>query len=81
MGVYSGQVFENAQFYLESLPAHVEQARRSSSGEDSILEIPIESCLAPQVAASDFEKEFHQINLRLIVERELFVPLNENRAG
>ncbi|MCA1625948.1 MAG: MBL fold metallo-hydrolase [Acidobacteria bacterium] len=81
MGVYSGQVFENAKFYLESLQARVEQARSSPSGENSILEIPMESCLAPQVEASDFEKEFHQINLRLIIERELFVPSSESRAG
>lgn len=80
MGVSSGQAFENALFYLNSLQTHVEQARRSSSSENSILEIPIESCLAPQVEASDFEKEFHQINLNIIIERGLFMPLNEARV-
>jgi len=52
--------FESALFYLKSLQARVEEARKSSGGEESILEIPIESCLAPQVEASDFEREYHQ---------------------
>ncbi|MBD0326138.1 MAG: MBL fold metallo-hydrolase, partial [Pyrinomonadaceae bacterium] len=47
--MYDSQAFDNALFYLKSLQAHVEEARNSSRGEDSILEIPIESCLAPQV--------------------------------
>jgi cyclase len=79
LGIYSGQAFENAQFYLDSLQAQVEAARNSSGGEASIFEISIESCLAPQVEASDFEKEYHHINLSLIIERGLFMPLNENR--
>ncbi len=81
MGVHSGQSLKNAQFYLESLQTRVEKARGSSGGESSILEIPIESCLAPRVEASDFEKEYHQINLRLIIERGLFLPLIESRAS
>jgi cyclase len=73
--MYDGQAFEHAQFYLKSLQRHVEEARGSSRGEDSILEIPIESCLAPHVEASDFEKEFHRINLQLIIKRNLFSPV------
>ncbi len=81
MGAYDGQVFENAKFYLNALQEQVEKARQSSGGENSILEIPIESCLAPQVEASDFEKEFHQINLNIIIERELFLPRRESRLN
>ena len=73
--MYDGQAFEYALFYLKSLERHVEDARGSSRGEDSILEIPIESCLAPHVEASDFEKEFHRTNLQLIIERNLFSPV------
>jgi glyoxylase-like metal-dependent hydrolase (beta-lactamase superfamily II) len=73
MGVFSEQSFENAKSYLDSLRAQVEAARSSSGAANSILEIPIESCLAPQVEASGLEREYHQINLRLIIERELFI--------
>lgn len=79
IGVYGEQAFENALCYLKSLQAQVEAARSSSRGEDSILEIPIESCLAPGVEASDFEKEYHQINLKLIIQRKLFTPLADSR--
>jgi glyoxylase-like metal-dependent hydrolase (beta-lactamase superfamily II) len=78
--MYDSQAFENALFYLKSLQAHVEEARQSVRGEASILEIPIESCLAPCVEASDFEKEFHQINLGLIDKRNLFPTLAESRV-
>jgi glyoxylase-like metal-dependent hydrolase (beta-lactamase superfamily II) len=74
MGVFSGRSLENAKSYLGSLQAQVEAARSSSGAANSILGIPIESCLAPQVEASDLEREYHQINLRLIIERELFIP-------
>jgi glyoxylase-like metal-dependent hydrolase (beta-lactamase superfamily II) len=74
MGVFREQSLENAKSYLSSLQAQVEAARRAPGAENSILNISIESCLAPQVEASDFEREYHQINLRLIIERELFIP-------
>lgn len=72
IGVYGGRAFENALFYLRSLQARVEEVRRSSHCQDSILGIPIESCLAPFIEASDFEREFHETNLTLIIERKLF---------
>ena len=80
IGVYGEHAFENALFYLKSLQAQVEAARSSSRGEDSILEIPIESCLAPSVEASDFEKEYHDMNLKLIIQRKLFTPLADSRS-
>jgi cyclase len=72
IGMYDGRAFEHALFYLKSLQGLVEEARRSSRVKDSILEIPIEDCLDPHVEASDFEREFHQINLELIIKRNLF---------
>jgi cyclase len=75
LGVYDGRSFENALFYLRSLQKHVKEARRSVRGDKSVLEIPIENCLAPHVEASDFEKEYHQINLSLILKRGLFMPV------
>jgi cyclase len=76
IGMYDGRAFEHALFYLKALQGQVEEVRGASRGENSILRIPIESCLAPRVEASDFEKEFHQINLELIVNRNLFTPVS-----
>jgi glyoxylase-like metal-dependent hydrolase (beta-lactamase superfamily II) len=56
MGVLREQSLENAKSYLSSLQAQVEAARSSPGAENSILKISIESCLAPQVEASDFER-------------------------
>ena len=74
IGIYDNKAFENALFYLNALQSEVETARKSSAGEKAILEIPIDDCLAPAITASEFEKEFHEINLRLIIERKLFMP-------
>jgi glyoxylase-like metal-dependent hydrolase (beta-lactamase superfamily II) len=73
IGIYDNKAFENALFYLNSLQTQVETARNSPAGEKAVLEIPIDNCLAPAITASEFEKEFHAINLRLIVERKLFL--------
>lgn len=81
IGIRDEKIFENALFYLKSLQARVEEARNSTGGENAILEIPIEACLAPQVTASDFEKEYHRINLKLIIERKLFAGVNGGTAG
>jgi glyoxylase-like metal-dependent hydrolase (beta-lactamase superfamily II) len=74
IGIYDNKAFENALFYLNSLEREVETARNSTAGENAILGIQIDDCLAPQIKASEFEKEFHEINLRLIIERNLFMP-------
>ncbi len=73
IGIYDKNAFGNALFYLNSLQRKVETARNSPAGENSVLGISIEDCLAPQLTASNFEKEFHEINLRLIIERKLFM--------
>ncbi len=72
IGIYDGNAFENALFYLNSLQKKVQNTRNSPDGKRSILNIPIEDCLAPKLRASEFEREFHEINLRLIIERKLF---------
>ena len=73
IGIYGNKAFENALYYLNSLQKEVQAARSSNSGENSILNITIEDCLAPLITASEFEKEFHEINLWLIIERKLFM--------
>jgi glyoxylase-like metal-dependent hydrolase (beta-lactamase superfamily II) len=74
IGIYDNKAFDNALFYLNSLQTQVETVRNSLAGEKAVLEISIDDCLAPAVTASEFEKEFHEINLRLILERKLFMP-------
>jgi glyoxylase-like metal-dependent hydrolase (beta-lactamase superfamily II) len=73
IGIYDKTAFANALFYLNSLQTQVEIVRNSLIGEKAILDIPIDDCLAPMITASEFEKEFHEINLRLIIERKLFM--------
>jgi glyoxylase-like metal-dependent hydrolase (beta-lactamase superfamily II) len=75
IGIYDKNAFENALFYLNSLQTQVETARNSAAGENAIPGISIDDCLAPLITASEFEKEFHEINLRLIIERKLFMPI------
>lgn len=73
IGIRDKTVFENAEFYLNALRTEAEKARQSSNGEKAILQIPIKNCLPDGIAASDFEEEFHRLNLKLIIERKLFL--------
>ncbi len=72
IGLFDRKIFDNAEFYLDALESEVAKARRSANGEEAILQIPIENCLPDKIAASEFEDEFHRINLKLVVERNLF---------
>ena len=62
-GVRTAATITNAQFYLERLAG----IRR-----ESLLETPLESCLPAGVEATDFEKIFHERNLKTILERNFF---------
>lgn len=73
IGVRDETVFENAEFYLDALEKEVEKARQLPDGEKAILQIPIKNCLPNEIAASDFEDEFHRLNLKIIIERNLFL--------
>ena len=71
-GVQPPAVLENAALYLERLGAHV-RATRGETGEfEKIGEIPLESCLAPGLQGTDFERFFHARNLSSIAARGLF---------
>lgn len=74
IGIYDNKAFENALFYLNSLQTKVQKAPNAADGENPIFTISIEDCLARTLTASEFEREFHEINLRLIIERKLFMP-------
>ena len=62
-GVRTAATITNAQFYLERLAG----IRR-----ESLLETSLESCLPAGVEATDFEKIFHERNLKTILERNFF---------
>ena len=62
-GVRTAATITNAQFYLERL---------AGSRRESLLETSLESCLPAGVEATDFEKIFHERNLKTILERNFF---------
>jgi glyoxylase-like metal-dependent hydrolase (beta-lactamase superfamily II) len=62
-GVRPAATITNAQFYLERL---------ADITRESLLETPLESCLPAGVEATDFEKIFHDRNLKTILERNFF---------
>ncbi len=72
MGVFGGAVLGNARHYLETLGRRVRGARRRGLGPEGVRGIRIEDCLAPGVAASPFEREWHDRNLDVILERRIF---------
>jgi cyclase len=71
-GVLGGETVANALHYLEALATQVGAARLSSDTDGAILEIGLDKCLKPGVAGSDFERIFHERNLRTVIERGLF---------
>lgn len=62
-GVRSAATITNAQFYLERL-AEIKR--------EPLLETPLESCLPAGIDATDFEKIFHDRNLKTILEQNFF---------
>jgi glyoxylase-like metal-dependent hydrolase (beta-lactamase superfamily II) len=75
MGAFDATVLENAQHYLRTIGATVQGLRRRCDGaqlDESLRALRIEDCLAPEVIASDFEREWHGHNLERIIERRLF---------
>jgi glyoxylase-like metal-dependent hydrolase (beta-lactamase superfamily II) len=71
-GLLGGETVENALHYLDSLAAHVREARSVAKHGEAILEIGLDECLRPGVEASDFERIFHGRNLQTVIERGLF---------
>jgi glyoxylase-like metal-dependent hydrolase (beta-lactamase superfamily II) len=64
----------NAQFYLESLRNQTSKARASAEGEQSILQLALETCLPSGVEPSKVERMYHTRNLHTILERNIFAP-------
>lgn len=75
MGRFPAVVLDNAIHYLDRLQDAVMRIRvdaPSQEADDRIAAIPIEACLAPRVEAADFEREWHQHNLEVIVAQSVF---------
>jgi cyclase len=73
-GVRGGEALEHALVYLERLEANARAAWREGEDGDSVLRIPIESCLSPGLKASPYEELYHGRNLESIVGRRLLAP-------
>jgi hypothetical protein len=57
---------------LDSLKTEAQAAWRLGGKGDSVLQIPIDRCLKPELKASEYEELYHRRNLESIVERRLF---------
>ena len=71
MGVLPGAAVGNARHYLKRLGERVVVAR-CQGGADGIRAIRIEDCLTQGVAPTPFEREWHDINLNVVLERGVF---------
>lgn len=73
LGARSSEAIDNAIGYLECLTTNARAAWAAGVGGDSILRIPIETCLSPELTASPYEELYHRRNLESIVDRRLLV--------
>ncbi len=72
-GVRGSEALDNAMFYLDSLKTNVRAAWASGSEGESVLRIPIDQCLPPELKASPYEELYHGRNLESVVERRLLL--------
>jgi glyoxylase-like metal-dependent hydrolase (beta-lactamase superfamily II) len=72
IGVLDGTAVRNARFYLARLRERVQQVRDSGSAPHAVKQIKVQDCLAPGVEPIPFEREWHDRNLDVVVERRLF---------
>jgi len=85
MGRFSAAVLDNAIHYLDRLQEavvriRVDQPLPRAAGH--IASIPIETCVAALVEPTAFERQWHQNNLRVIVEQSIFaLDAFASRAG
>ena len=75
MGRFPAVTLDNAAHYLDRLREAVIDIRTSVSPrevDERIGSIRIESCLAPRVEPTAFEREWHENNLKVIVAQSVF---------
>ena len=71
-GPNPASVLENAEIYLRKLGEHARRTRAGAGEFGGIREIAFESCLAPGVEGTEFERTFHERNLETVAARGLF---------
>jgi len=85
MGRFSAAVLDNAIHYLDRLQEAVIRIRIDEplpAAADPIASIPIETCVAALVEPTAFERQWHQNNLKVIVEQSIFaLDAFASRAG
>lgn len=85
MGRFSAAALDHAIYYLDRLQEAVVRIRVNEplhEAADRIASIPIEACVAPLVEPAPFEREWHQNNLKVIVEQSVFaLDAFTSRAG
>jgi cyclase len=72
-GLRDSEALGNAMFYLDSLKTEAQAAWRLGGEGDSVMRIPIDRCLRPELKASPYEELYHGRNLESIVDRRLLV--------
>jgi cyclase len=75
IGRFPADALDNAAHYLDRLREAVIDVRATASAaeaDERIGSIRIESCLAPRVEPTAFEREWHQNNLQVIVAQSVF---------
>lgn len=75
VGCFPSTVLDNAIHYVDRMQEAVVRIRSEAASQDveqRIARIAIETCLAPQVEASAFEREWHQRNLEAVVAQSIF---------
>jgi len=75
IGRFPAAVLDNAMHYLDRLRDRVIRIRNEAAGQDieqRIAALAIEACLAPQVEATPFERDWHQRNLQVVVAQAVF---------
>jgi glyoxylase-like metal-dependent hydrolase (beta-lactamase superfamily II) len=74
-GPVRSTALEQARTYVDRLEKQVRQVRAGNSSSSTILEIPLESCLAEGIEGSDFERFFHERNLASVTSKNLFADV------
>ena len=72
-GVRDSRALDNAIVYLERLKTNAQAAWQFGVEGESVLQIPIDRCLRPELKATQYEELYHRRNLEDIVDRRLFL--------
>jgi cyclase len=72
-GLRPSDALDNAMFYLDTLKTNARAAWALGPEGNSVLQIPVDRCLKPELKPSPYEELYHHRNLQSIVDRRLHV--------